>query len=136
MSVVGIFSSTINNTNTKTCCYMKCKRTYKIHERTLNTISKFTQACVPNTNAHLYKTSCTHSPQQALGLYSTCWNARTLFSPHIIMFCGELHSTLSTLSLPVSVQCIVSTNNSKYYLQDWIYRKCISGNVCSDTYPL
>ena len=65
MSVVGIFSSTINNTNTKTCCYMKCKcqikHTYKIHEHTLNINSKFTQGCVPNTHAHLFKTSCIHT---------------------------------------------------------------------------
>ena len=36
----------------------------------------------------------------------------------------------------ISVVWIVSTNNSKYLLQNCIYRKCISGNVCSDTYPL
>ena len=65
MSVVGIFSSTINNTNTKTCCYMKCKchikHTNIKHKCTLNTNSKFTQGCVPNTHAHVYKTSCTHT---------------------------------------------------------------------------
>ena len=65
MSVVGIFSSTINNTNTKTCCYMKCKcqikHTYKKNKRTLNTNSKFTQRCVPNTHAHLFKSSCIHT---------------------------------------------------------------------------
>ena len=65
MSVVGIFSSTINNTNTKTCCYMKCKcqikHTYKKNKRTLNTNSKFTQGCVPNTHAHLFKSSCIHT---------------------------------------------------------------------------
>ena len=62
MSVMGIFSNTINNTNTKTCCYMKCKcqinHTYKKNERTLNTNSKFTQGCVPNTHVHLFKSSC------------------------------------------------------------------------------
>ena len=78
MSVVGIFSCTINNTNTKTCCYMKCncqiKHTYKKKKRTLNTNSKFTQGCVPNTHAHLFKTSCIHTKndgvktKQSLGI--------------------------------------------------------------------
>ena len=65
MSVVGIFSSSINNTNTKTCCYMKCKCQIKHtnikHKCTLNTNSKFTQGCVPNTQANLFKSSCIHT---------------------------------------------------------------------------
>ena len=66
MSVVGILSSTINNANKNTCHYVKYKyNDYKsnthIHTHTLNTNGKFTQACVPNAHAHVYKTSCTHT---------------------------------------------------------------------------
>ena len=106
MSVVGIFSSTINNTNTKTCCFMKCKCQIKhTNECTLNTNSKFTQGCVPNTHAHVYKTSCPHTKHDSVGLN------RVLAFEHVLQHnpsaccglvnIGDLHSTLSTLSLPV-----------------------------------
>ena len=32
-----------------------------IHASTLNTNGKFSQACVPNIHAHVYKTSCIHT---------------------------------------------------------------------------
>ena len=112
MSVVGIFSSTINNTNTKTCCYMKCKcqikHTYKIHKRTLNTNSILTQGCVPNTHAHLYKTSCTHTKhdgvrtKQGSGILACA--IPMVHNPSAccgLVNIGERHPTLSTLSLPV-----------------------------------
>ena len=131
MSVVGIFSNTINNTNTKTCCYMKCKgnqykskHTYKIHERTLNTNSKFTQGCVPNTHAHLFKTSCPHTKHD--GVRTKQGSGIRACATHMVhnpstccglVNIGELHPTLPYPLTPcvfaVSVQCIVSTNNSK-----------------------
>ena len=147
MSVVGIFSSTINNTNTKTCCYMKCKcqikHTYKILERTLNTNSKFTQGCVPNTHAHLFKSSCIHTKNDGVKTRVLTFEYE-LYNPS---GCCGLDSIRSFTPPPppyphnprvfaVSVLWIVSTNNSKYLLQDWMHRKCISGNVCSDTYCL
>ena len=145
MSVVGIFSSTINNTNTKTCCYMKrkcqIKHTNIKHKCTLNTNSKFTQGCVPNTQANLFKSSCIHTKNDGVKTRVLAFE-HELYNPS---GCCGLDSIGSFIppSLPsqsrvftISVVWIVSTNNSKYLLQDCIYRKCISGNVCSDTYLL
>ena len=134
MSVVGIFSSTINNTNTKTCCYMKCKcqikHIYKILERTLNTNSKFTQGCVPNTHAHLFKSSCIHTKNDGV-------QTRVLAFEHELYYpsacCGlDSIGSFTPPSLPSQSSVYlpflcVSTNNSKYLLQDRIHRKCISG---------
>ena len=119
MSVVGIFSSTINNTNTKTCCYMKCKcqikHTYKIHERTLNTNCKFTQGCVPNTHAHVYKTSCTHTKhdgvrtKQGSGIRACAIHMVDNPSAcYALVSIGERHPTLSTLPLPVYLPLLYS----------------------------
>ena len=112
MSVVGIFSSTINNTNTKTCCYMKCKCQIKHtnikHKCTLNTNSKFTQGCVPNTHAHLYKSSCPHTKHD--GVRTKQGSGIRACAIHMVhnpsACCGlvsieQLHPTLPTLSLPV-----------------------------------
>ena len=143
MSVVGIFSSTINNTNTKTCCYMKCKchikHTNIKHKCTLNTKSNFTQGCVPNTQANLFKSSCIHTKNDGVKTRVLAFE-HELYNPSGCCGLDSITPTLPTLTIPcviaISVVWIVSTNNSKYLLQDCIYRKCISGNVCSDTYHL
>ena len=109
---LGIFSSSINNTNTKTCCYTKCKcqikHTYKILERTLNTNSILTQGCVPKTHAHVNKTSCSHTThdgvrtKQGSGILACA--THMVHNPSAccgLVNIGELYSTLSTLSLPV-----------------------------------
>ena len=117
--MVGIFSNTIKNTNTKICCYMKCKcqikHTNKKHECTLNTNSKFTQGCVPNTHAHEYKTSCPHTKHE--GVRTKQGSGILACATHMVhnpsascglVNIGELHSTLSTLSLPVNLLFLYS----------------------------
>ena len=111
------------------------------NKRTLNINSKFTQGCVPNTQANLFKSSCIHTKNDGVKTRVLAFE-HELYNPS---GCCGLDSIGSFIppSLPsqsrvftISVVWIVSTNNSKYLLQDCIYRKCISGNVCSDTYLL
>ena len=139
MSVVGIFSNTINNTNTKTCCYMKCKCQIKHtnikHKCTLNTNSKFTQGCVPNTHAHVYKTSCPHTKhdgvrtKQGSGILACA--IPMVHNPSAcrgLIKIGELHSTLSTLSLPVYLQFLCCALSARTTLSTCCKIGCI-GNV-------
>ena len=138
MSEVGIFSSTINNTNTKTCCYMICKCQIKHtnikHKCTLNTNSKFTQGCVPNTHAHVYKTSCPHTKHD--GVRTKQGSGIPACATHMVhnpsacrglVNIGELHSTLSTLSLPVYLQFLCCALSARTTLRTT--RCCEIGHI-------
>ena len=80
------------------------------HKCTLNTNSKFTQGCVPNTHAHVYKTSCPHDgvrTKQGSGILACA--IHMVHNPSAcrgLVNIGELHTTLSTLSLPVYLQLL------------------------------
>ena len=70
---------------------------------------------MPNTHAHVYKTSCTHTKHDGVrtkqGSGILACDIHMVHNPNAccgLVSIGELHSTLSTLSLPVYLPFLCS----------------------------